>query len=734
MDFKILKIKAHNFKIFNHIEFDCLGKNAIILGGKNGFGKTTLFDIIELSLTGEIRRYKKYAEQFTDNRFRKNGYDKPLVHDINEKKIWVEIVFQLNSQEYSLRREADSSEMNSHLDFSHFSTILLKQKKNGIWQQIDVDVKELEDIRSNYFHYYYISQEDTLAYLKSKETERTESLLNLFNVSFFEKRITAIEKILSRIKVDKKILNNVLTECKNSVSKESASLNQLKEINSLQVNIPYERIADNAALQWDQKYYPPSFDFKEILGDRGIIKGLLYYISHQQSYKQYKKNTILKSLLKYKDELAFFIHYKKLENEIQKYEILKNKCTDVIESISIKTISTFSFDDMPIPNHLDMSPYKTELNILKIAEKSLANTNRVYCLIDDVKLFLSTHKDDVKKISKCPLCGFDYQDPSKLWESIFNEKQIGDIELRNDFINEIDLFKKRLVDSIIIPQINYYESLDINDEVLTKAKILQSLNISEQKYLLEDVLNFKIDNKLPIQEITNKITTFIDESFVKQEESLDFSWLDQIYNDAVQYINPEKLTEKKIKEKQQYLINEWERVIKQSIVGKNSIIYSMTEKNKKYEMLEKKLMKQKKDLEMSKRLYLEKVINDIKVLFYIYSGRIMQDCFYGRGLFLIYKKDQNYVNFTTNPQSGVDALYNLSSGQLVSLILAFTMSLNKLYRKCDFIFIDDPIQCIDDINMWGFMETIRHEFQGYSFLFSTHEAQYGTLLRHRLDS
>ena len=149
-------------------------------------------------------------------------------------------------------------------------------------------------------------------------------------------------------------------------------------------------------------------------------------------------------------------------------------------------------------------------------------------------------------------------------------------------------------------------------------------------------------------------------------------------------------------------------------------------------LLATKLNQAKKRLESVKKSFIEKIIGDIKILFYIYSGRIMQDCFYGRGLFLIYNKDKAYINFTTSPTSRVDALYNLSSGQLIALIYAFTMALNKLYHKYNFMLIDDPVQCIDDINIWGFIETLRHEFQGYSFLFSTHEEQYGLLLRYRL--
>lgn len=54
----------------------------------------------------------------------------------------------------------------------------------------------------------------------------------------------------------------------------------------------------------------------------------------------------------------------------------------------------------------------------------------------------------------------------------------------------------------------------------------------------------------------------------------------------------------------------------------------------------------------------------------------------------------------------------MSSGQLVSIAVAFLLSLNKLYDKSKFLAIDDPVQTIDDINFGGLIETIRHEFNG----------------------
>ena len=76
----------------------------------------------------------------------------------------------------------------------------------------------------------------------------------------------------------------------------------------------------------------------------------------------------------------------------------------------------------------------------------------------------------------------------------------------------------------------------------------------------------------------------------------------------------------------------------------------------------------------------------------------------------------------------------MSSGQLVSIAIAFLLSLNKLYDNSKFLAIDDPVQTIDDINFWGLIETIRHEFYGYNLFVSTHEDNYASLLRYKLEN
>ena len=86
---KIEQIRLHNFKGIQDMTFSMSDASAIVLGGKNGYGKTTLFDAIELVLTGKIERYDNYEKKLFDHRRNLNEVEMPLVCDVSVPDIEV---------------------------------------------------------------------------------------------------------------------------------------------------------------------------------------------------------------------------------------------------------------------------------------------------------------------------------------------------------------------------------------------------------------------------------------------------------------------------------------------------------------------------------------------------------------------------------------------------------------------------------------------------------------------
>ena len=61
------------------------------------------------------------------------------------------------------------------------------------------------------------------------------------------------------------------------------------------------------------------------------------------------------------------------------------------------------------------------------------------------------------------------------------------------------------------------------------------------------------------------------------------------------------------------------------------------------------------------------------------------------------------------------------------------LALNKIYagKGIKTILIDDPIQCMDDINMISFVELLRREFSDCQIILSTHEEDFSNFIRYK---
>lgn len=116
----------------------------------------------------------------------------------------------------------------------------------------------------------------------------------------------------------------------------------------------------------------------------------------------------------------------------------------------------------------------------------------------------------------------------------------------------------------------------------------------------------------------------------------------------------------------------------------------------------------------------------------MYSSRLLQSYPDGQGILI--KSDGKNARFTSL-NSEHDVIYTMSSGQLSAILLAFSLSLYKIYAGTKFkiILIDDPIQCMDDINMISFVELLIKEFPDSQIVLSTHEDNFSKYIRYKYD-
>ncbi|MCO4683774.1 hypothetical protein Si005_01742 [Streptococcus infantarius subsp. infantarius] len=132
------------------------------------------------------------------------------------------------------------------------------------------------------------------------------------------------------------------------------------------------------------------------------------------------------------------------------------------------------------------------------------------------------------------------------------------------------------------------------------------------------------------------------------------------------------------------------------------------------------------------------IVKQLRIPFFIYSAKMLQNYQQGLGIFLTYKKTNEdkdepkaakkmIIRFKSDSSNDHDAMNQLSTGQLAVVSLAFTLSLNTMFKLSDnlnFLMIDDPIQDMDAMNVLSFIEILRHGIiERYQIILSTYSDQ-----------
>ena len=205
--FKIKKIRFANFKRFREeTEIDISGYDTIIFGGKNGFGKTTLFDAIELVLTGKIKRYEGYANSYTDRRQSYSNVSKPLACDNSKDVVKVELLIEEAGNNYWLMRKAFTSQMTNPISFTPFKALYRKNENEEEYTKIN------EEAVNQYNFLHYLDQEESTLFLKSKVKDRSNDINSLFDVEALEKTTDRAKRSLKQLGLIKREYKNRLQE------------------------------------------------------------------------------------------------------------------------------------------------------------------------------------------------------------------------------------------------------------------------------------------------------------------------------------------------------------------------------------------------------------------------------------------------------------------------------------------------------------------------------------------
>lgn len=338
------------------------------------------------------------------------------------------------------------------------------------------------------------------------------------------------------------------------------------------------------------------------------------------------------------------------------------------------------------------------------------------------------------------------------------KNSITELKSKEDYNDVIDFFSLTLLSNEISKELFETAKLEI-EELITKAKN----SVEEKQKLLSELESKLSDKNLSKDEFSSKLkelenlkllTLKIYESFenyIRTEFGIDLKNKDkqQIDSEFDQEIEKEKSNQKIIEYKiEQFQIIEVlkQDCLKATISQKNQLkINELKEKLKALKIAEKKLDEEKKNLET----YLEKTIDE-----FFYTGLINT----------IYKKIDPHPDyetiefkcefgeskprlqiFTINEDKNgkqiksIPALY-FSTAQInilsLSIFLARALKTKNPETKepVDCIFIDDPIQSMDSINILSFIDLFRGIITslGKQLIVSTHEENFHLLLKKKI--
>lgn len=769
---KVKKISLENFKgikpktVFNFYD----GKNPVnILSGPNGFGKTTLFDVIEICLTGEFKR----VEIFDHVQKKTNHKNKPFFQNTDGEdvtlKLWIHD--SLTGTDHIIIKHYDDDKSPTRIthgrDFipadagNIFSTYLTTDSKYFMGDDFSAlsSVQQTEinsliygeistvDLASIYYLFNYIQQEDSIYFLRKNEDDKGASLGFLFNI---EKEEDEKQKLQE--------LRNSLTRQQNLIDQE---LIQIKE------SLPSIQRGDYQIIFPEKDY---NFDKESPFNQLNTAKEQL--LTFQD---------ILRSLTNLKsnfspDEYEKSVKYKKLNEEIlSKQQILnailiKSIYSDElianIEAINSKIIKANNFlqtqntsfiskeyFDLFISNPEEYEAYFIIENGIKTINQDLGQIGKI---ISEINASRNKTIEEFKRIkhtehisdTNCPLCdtifgSFELLDQAinsktvllevynseKLQQKANLEEQIKKIHSRIAESASSYITVNAMTEQSVIAFLREYSALSAKtEEIFATYTLLESSGMEAICFSQSPKTMTEISEKRAL------LKTFLEENLLSE-----LMYNEQLIENKdlyIEYFDKDKtklasLTTEKLEAKNQYLLGSYAQLANSRLTFLESRTEKLTRLLKRVNSIYEKVHRTIQD-------HKAEMIEKIKVPFYIYSGKILQSYQQGLGIFVeIHSTDlSNNVRFKTGHSSDHDIVYHLSSGQMAVVSLAFCLSLNKVYntnQHFKFLSIDDPVQTMDDLNIHTFIELVRNEFTDYQIIMSTHDDFTSRYMKYKFD-
>ena len=574
-----------------------------------------------------------------------------------------------------------------------------------------------------------------------EDTTRTKQIEHLINLDELNARLDNIRNL----KLARKQAYDHEVKIRGTLKVE---VEQLKlQLSTPGQAIEYFRLTTNDLIPiWDSKTPLTTERLNDYPNQLASVNLLETLVEHSEEVAIRERNRKKSAFLKTEDfvltvRLASHIDRLKSLRELRK----QRKPLEKVIMVAKKNATELKEVDLPqlkqsLADEFDkFSKLVKQKEQLQTYQSTIGNTKtKALELRNKLKTTISENENS------CPLCGFNYNEQQLLLDAI--DVQTKQIE------NELDRNGKKLADCLkktgstlqtlfrriqkqlekIDKEFNPKLLQDIEahehqiNRLLAIASRVRTLNIS----LPEEYAETTEQQNEQVEDIRQKILL----TFEPENDSLPEQALAMFYS---AFKDPEELkgvTLESIKKKLNYIHNEYSNLVskthEQKLKAFNQSEARITAINK----VDDKLKNTEKQLNNARNTYINQTLGGIELLFHIYSGRLLQNMQTGLGIFLERadgtQKDTP-LQFKTARGNEHDAVLSMSSGQISALALSLFLALNKKYAETAFVFIDDPTQCMDEINIASLSDLLRVELRDRQVIMSTHEQDIANYLIYR---
>lgn len=742
---RLSSIEFTNFKVFGsdtyRINFN--SSDLILLDGPNGYGKTSVFDAVELALSGTIKRFIS-----TDGR--QTPEDVVVAYD-PRSDVLIDVVLSRSPEDLlSFRRKLKSPIPTGAQKISRFPELwdVFIRDESG-WtpaKQTDVDrILKNKNFTRDFHLFHYVQQEEAASFLKSNsETARATEISQLFGDT------AAAEAKYTRLKNTEKRLasQRTIQLQKAELLKSSHNINGAKhstKVGEVEHRYLFPWLLDTSkSPEWDlpkfEAFNQSKFSSFSSELDRMLefVKNRDFYLSCLPYSRAYRSPGLLSDYLCFYNSLG---HIQGLDERRSKDKVLE-RCHTALVGGDIPDNLFHIFD---LLGRRDFEQFQKDQDTVKELRRTNSGLKAIYRKIVAQHKELNNSLASLPEESRCPFCGKPHENHDQLeiaasirvseFSKLLSNQDVSILALENSI-------KSRFIDPVIA-QIEEFRAKNtvLSDDAmaslitadLTKERLikfdawLKSCPFSVDDLMFSPLSHHVDAEKLSsnLEEMMRRIHKNTPPASLEYQLANEGDAFDRMFREYFGNRNGNLLsiTEGNVEQKRKYLescfYSSFQIVLKD--------IATHIENAERLEKMEKELAGIAVKVLKRIRQYKKKLIGDIEIPFYIYSGKILQShqSGIGQGVFL---KDPTggdelkNVRLVSNYQRDHDVLNTMSSGQISAVVISLTLALNKIYAK-EFspILIDDPVQTMDDINMSSLVELLRNEFPDRQIVLSTHE-------------